>query len=292
MAIYSIENDYLLVKVKSDGGELTSVIDKKTKMEYIWCGDSKYWGRQAPILFPVVGSMKNKEYTYNGVTYAMRQHGFARDMEFSCEQEDNAIWCTLESTQDTKVRYPFDFRLRLGYVLEGRTVKVIWNVINTGSISLPFSIGGHPAFNCPVDDRKQSEYYIRTNAKKEIFYGEVNESGLLKSGVLNKLEVSEDGSFLIDEHMFDKDALVIEGKQLNRIELLTPDKKAYVTVEFDMPLCGIWSPTKKNAPFVCIEPWCGRCDSDTFDGDIYSRQYGTILESRAEFNKEYTITFD
>lgn len=291
MAIYCIQNDQLSVKVKSFGGELTSIIDNETGIEYLWCGDSKYWGRQAPILFPFVGSMKNKEFLLNGNHYSMGQHGFARDMEFECVQEESSIWCTLRSDEETKKKYPFDFKLTLGYILEERSIKVVWLVDNTGNQDLPFSIGGHPAFNCPIKGGKQTDYYIRTNVTNEIRFGEITNEGLLKGDVVNILEVEPDGSFPISEHLFDKDALVIENNQINTLELLTPDKVPYVTMKFDMPLCGIWSPTGKQAPFVCLEPWCGRCDANDFEGDIYSRDYGTILDMNESFRQEYIITF-
>lgn len=294
MSVYSLKNEELSIEVKSAGAELTSIKDVATQTEYLWCGDSKYWGRQSPVLFPFVGSLKNKEYKCDGQTFTMGQHGFARDKEFELlEQTENEIWFVLTSNEETKILYPFDFELKIGYKLEARKVIVMWKVINKDDKLLPFSIGGHPAFMCPINENdKQSDYYIITDAKDKLICGEINmDTGLLIRGKENILELDKDGAFRITDTMFDNDALIVESDQVHTLSLATSDKKPYVTMKFDMPLCGIWSPAKKNAPFVCLEPWCGRCDANDFEGQLEEREYGTILEPGEEFDKCYELEF-
>ena len=139
---YILENDTLRVEIESFGAEIKSVKRKADGREYMWCGDPEYWGRTSPVLFPFVGAPKNKEYRYEGRTYSMGQHGFARDMEFALEaQEGKSIWFVLASTEETYVKYPFRFRLHIGYMLDENEVSVHWKVDNTDEKPMYFSIG-------------------------------------------------------------------------------------------------------------------------------------------------------
>lgn len=294
MAVYTLKNEELMVEVKTEGAELISIKDKKKQTEYLWCGDSKYWGRRSPILFPIVGSIKNKEYTWRGKVYTMGQHGFARDCEFiMTQQQEQEIWFSLSANDETKKIYPFEFTLNIGYRLDGRKVTVMWKVENKDETLLPFSIGGHPAFMCPVDGNgKQTDYYIITDAREKLIYGGIDmESGLLVRDIKNTLELDYEGAFNITDTLFDNDALVVENNQIHKLCLATADKKPYVTMKFDMPLCGIWSPAKKNAPFVCLEPWCGRCDASDFDGELDEREYGITLKQGEVFEQSYELEF-
>ena len=153
-----LENEALKVTINSFGAELASIRGKATDTEYLWNADAKFWKRTAPVLFPFVGSLKNKEYHYEGKTYSMGQHGFARDMEFAVDvQTATEAWFSLQSNEETKAKFPLEFILKIGYELEGKELKVIWQVENPDTKTLYFSIGGHPAFMCPVDEKgKQS----------------------------------------------------------------------------------------------------------------------------------------
>lgn len=288
-----LENDSLEVTINSFGAELSSITGKETGTQYLWDADEKFWKRSAPVLFPFVGSLKDKKYTVDGKEYPMGQHGFARDMEFSVvsETKDEA-WFELRSNADTLAKFPFEFALKIGYKLDGNDIKVTWHVENPGDKELLFSIGGHPAFMCPVtEDGKQSDYYLKFDADKALTYGLLSSDGLLdRDDYL--LGVDINGYCPIDEHMFDKDALIIEHFQASKISLCTPDKKPYLTVSFDAPLFGLWSPAGKGAPFVCIEPWYGRCDRADFSGELKDREYGNVLAAGATFEKSYTITID
>lgn len=286
-----IETKDIVVEVSSFGAEITSIVNKNTKKEYLWNADEKYWKRHSPILFPFVGSLKNKEYIYKGKKFAMGQHGFARDMEFTLlSKEDDSIWFALETNEESYKLYPFWFKLSVGYELEGSTIKVLWKVENLDNKEMYFSIGAHPAFYCPFHEgEKQSQCYIKTNCKESITYYKINDAGLKNSNQKYILEVDKDGIFKITEHMFDDDALIIEDNQIHELSLLDSGKKEYVKMKFDMPLCGIWSPAKKNAPFVCLEPWSGRCDDAAFNGELKDREYGHTLKSGEIFEGSYEI---
>ncbi len=293
MSVYSLQNNSIKIEIEDNGAELTSIIHKATNTEYLWNADPAYWRRHAPILFPVVGSLKNKAYSYQGQTYSLPQHGFARDMQFELlSQTTDELWFFLESTETTKTVYPFDFRLELGYRLDGNQVTAIWKVINTGTAEMFFSIGGHPAFLCPLKaDERQSDYYIQFDSDKPIHYLLVDQNGLAVKKPFSEQHIltTEDGFLPIYTHLFDRDALIIEENQFHRISLADSDKKPYLTVSFDAPLFGLWSPAKKNAPFVCIEPWYGRCDASDFEGSLEDREYGNHLNPGEVFEASYTI---
>jgi galactose mutarotase-like enzyme len=293
MSAYTLQNNILRITVKEAGAELTSIRDIRTNTEYLWNAEEAYWKRHAPILFPIVGSLKNKSYTYQGETYSLPQHGFARDKRFSLiNHTDDELWFGLESDEDTKKVYPFDFRLELGYRLEGNQITCLWRVINTGRNMLFFSIGGHPAFLCPLrKEEKQSDYYLFFDTEEPIHYQIVDGNGLLtkKPFVDQYILNTEKGYLPIDPHLFDRDALVIEEHQYHRVSLADHNKKLYLTVSFDAPLFGLWSPAGKNAPFVCIEPWYGRCDASEFSGNLKDREYSNSLNPREVFEASYSI---
>ncbi len=287
-----LENEKLKVTIQHFGAELCSLIKKDTGVEYIWNGDERYWKRNAPVLFPIVGSLKNKEFLYNGQAYPMGQHGFARDTEFSLVSNTGTeAWFSLSSDESTVLKYPFAFTLEIGYVLTGTTLKVIWKVINEDEKKMYFSIGGHPAFMCPLNgEGKQTDYFISFDTKKDLTYSKLSENGLVykKDNVL----ATENGMLSVSEHLFDEDALVIEGGQAHQVSLCRPEGNPYLTVTFDAPLFGLWSPAKKNAPFICIEPWYGRCDSEDFTGTLEEREYGQELEIGEDFEVSFEITVE
>lgn len=293
MAVHILKNDSLTLQIEESGAELTAITDMKTKKEYLWNADPKYWKRHSPVLFPIVGSLKNQSYTYNGQVFPMSQHGFARDLNFEIsEKKEDTIWFTLTSSDETKKIYPFDFSLKIGYKLSGRSIQVLWKVKNTANSTMYFSIGAHPAFLCPLDEKEQQEdYFIGFDKKEPIHYLLINSEGLAEKKPLKEQNTLplEDGLLPITSHLFDKDALIIEDNQYHAVSLVTPGKKPYVTVTFDAPLFGLWSPAGKRAPFICIEPWYGRCDSSDFHGELSEREWGNVLEAGKEFNASYTI---
>lgn len=284
-----LENEELRIEINRFGAELTRIYGKKNDTEYLWNADPKYWKRSSPVLFPFVGSLKNKEYRFEGKTYPMGQHGFARDMEFVIDsQSESEAWFSLTSKEETLEKYPFEFVLRVGYQLQGKELKVLWQVENPAQKEMYFSIGGHPAFMCPLkQEGKQSDYYLKFDSAKPLSYGLVNEQGLMME--TEEILQTENGIVRITDNMFDRDALVIERRQATTVSLCTPDQKEYLTVRFDAPLFGVWSPAGKGAPFICIEPWYGRCDRASFNGSLEEREYGNTLKAKETFETEYTI---
>lgn len=289
MALFQIGNEQITIQVDSMGAELKSLKKTAIGAEYMWGADPRFWKRTSPVLFPLVGALNNGEYRHEGKTYSMGQHGFARDMEFVLKSQTNKeIWFSLKSNNDTLAKYPYEFLLEIGYELQESTVVVKWKVTNPDNKDMHFSIGGHPAFRCPMaEDAKQSDYRLCFDSKEKIT------ASMLENGLMSDRKIDyelEDGRLWIGEHLFDQDALVIEDSQAHEVALMKPDGSRYLTVRFDAPLFGIWSPPYKKAPFVCIEPWYGRCDDIDYAGNWEERKWGQQLAAGETFEAAYRIT--
>lgn len=290
---YYLENDVLRAEIDSFGAELKSVKRKADGREYMWYADKTYWARTSPVLFPFVGSLKNKEFIHEGKHYPMGQHGFARDMEHELLSQDGTeIWFSLSSNEDTLAKYPFPFVLKIGYALSGNELKVMWRVENPSDTAMYFSIGAHPAFLCPVHGEADKTGY-------RLYFGGVNEIHHHGNTLDTGLSLKEDLVLPLENHravmtadFFDRCTYMIEGKQTCEVGIEDPDGNRFVTMTFDTPLFAIWSPEKKNAPFLCIEPWYGRCDSLEFEGTLAEREYTNVLEAGQTFDAAYTIRYE
>jgi len=289
---YFLENDLLKVEIDSFGAEVKSVIRKDNNREYMWYGNKKFWGRTSPVLFPFVGSMRDKKFTWKGKDYPMGQHGFARDMEHTLvSQTDDEIRFCLKSNEETMKKFPFPFVLSIGYRLSGDKVDVMWEVENPAAADLYFSIGAHPAFLCPVHGEKdKTGYRLLFDGVTEIHHhGNTPDTGLaVEEDLILPLT---DGYAEITDGFFDRCTYMIEGGQTKKVGLADPQGNLIVEVLFDTPLFAIWSPEGKNAPFLCIEPWFGRSDKTDFAGDVSEREYTQTLKAGKKFEAEYSIIF-
>lgn len=289
---YFLENEKLKVEIDSFGAELKSVLNKENYREYMWYGNGKYWGRTSPVLFPFVGSLKNKEYIYEGTHYPMGQHGFARDFEHELiSKTDECILFSFKSSEKTMERFPFEFELQCGYELTGNELKVIWKVINPSNDTLFFSIGAHPAFLCPVHgEQSKTGYKLYFDGVDELHHhGNIVSTGM--AVMEDEVIKLTDHRATITEDFFDECTYMVEGNQTSMVSLEDPKGNRIVDVKFDTPLFAIWSPEGKNAPFVCIEPWYGRCDRDDFSGELSERDYTNTLKNGEEFEKSYSMKF-
>ena len=290
---YVLENEKLRVEIDSYGAELKSVKDKLTNQEYMWQGDPKYWGRTSPVLFPFVGRLKNDSFLHEGKTYTMKQHGFARDMEHQIlSKTETEIYFKLVTSEETLKNFPFSFALSIGYELTGNELKVLWKVSNYSmNKHMHFGIGAHPAFNCPIHGEDSKAGY-------KLYFGGVDEIRHHGNDPVTGLSVEEDLVLPLENHratitpeFFDRCTYIIEGRQTNEVGIEDPDGNRFVTVLFDMPLFALWSPEGKNAPFLCIEPWCGRSDSVDFEGTLKARAFDNCLEAGNSFSTSYIIRF-
>lgn len=286
----TLSNDSLTIQVSPQGAELSSIVANATQKEYLWQADPAFWKRHSPVLFPIVGSLWNNEYHHNGITYHLSQHGFARDKEFELIKEtDTELRFKLQESEDTLKLYPFPFYLEIGYRLAGNQIEIIWVVKNTGNEELHFQIGAHPAFYYPdYDENSQKRGFFAFDRTTGLTYKLIQEKGCI-GDTEYPLPLDEEGLLPLDTHTFDKDALVIEDSQVRRVDLLNPDGSSYLTVYFTAPVVGLWSPPAKNAPFVCIEPWYGRCDRVNYSGEYKDRDWMQYLQPGETFNASYLV---
>lgn len=284
---YFLENSKLKIRVNSMGAELTEIINKDNNLSYLWDANPLHWKRSSPVLFPNVGKYYNGKFRYEGKEYSQGQHGFARDMEFELlEQKDNYIALVLNSNEKTKVNYPFEFSLILYYELKENEIVVGWKVINKDNKEIYFSIGGHPAFNVPLKDENRSDCYLYFKDVNNVESTMINSSGYSIGKVVNY--PLEEGYLKINDDLFDDDALVIEQQPIKEVSITDKNKNPFITIKMDCPLFGIWSPSR-TTPFVCIEPWYGRCDSEGFDKTLAERKYQNKLNVNEEFDVNYSI---
>ena len=287
--IGSIENDFLKISVKNSGAELIGIKNKKNNYEYLWQGDPKFWARRAPILFPIVGKLKDNTYKAEGKSFQLLQHGFARDMHFELiEKENSFLIYSLKHSAETLKNYPYKFELFIKYDLSKNTLKVTYEVRNMDSKKMLFSIGGHPAFNCPiVHNEKFNDCFLEFETKENA------ERYVLKDGLLTTATepVLKDEKILpLNHELFAKDALVFKGLKSEYVALKSRRSKAKLTFNFKgFPYLGIWS---KPGPFVCIEPWYGHADYENAGGELKDKEGILSLEKGKIFSCDYKIEID
>lgn len=282
----SIENDELRVELKREGAEMTALYDKKTGRQCLWTADPAVWDRHAPVLFPVVGMCKNKQYRYQGKTYPMGQHGFARDRVFSISEQGNTkVVFELRDDEETYQVYPFHFILRVGYQLKGKTLAVTYQVTNTDKgQTMYFSIGGHPGF---LYDGALEDQEFRFNSDENLDRLVLNGSAF--SRTVKKDYVRGGQPIAITKDIFNHDALVFHNFKFTKIDLV--NRKTGSGVEMDLtgfPYVGLWS--KPGAPYACIEPWYGLADYEDFEGEISQKDGIMALEPEQTFRSQFTIT--
>ncbi len=283
-----IENEIIKASFKSVGAELQSLEKKEGNLEYIWQADPNYWSKSSPILFPIVGALKDNIFKYKNKEYRLPRHGFAREKEFIVENHSKSqITFLLTEDSETLKVFPFEFQLRICYELLENSLKVIYNVRNKGLDTLFFSIGGHPAFICPLDKSLTYEdYYLEFNQKEDLVRWPITKEGLIK----NYSEPLEDktNTLSLNKALFFGDALVFKGLQSEKITLKTKKNSSKLEFYFKkFPFLGIWA--AKNADFVCLEPWCGIADSENSNHNIEEKEGIIKLSPNEVFNKDYEI---
>lgn len=290
--IQTLKNDFLTVEADSYGAELRSIRGNRSGHEYLWQGDKAFWGRRSPVLFPLVGSVWEGRFRMDGKEYPMSQHGFARDREFQPLEgapEDEA-WFTLRADDDSLKVYPRRFRLDIGYRLDGERITVMWRITNEDSRDMAFHIGAHPAFNYPSFSSADSVhgYFLfgRNGLKSQL----IEEKGCV-GDTLADVGLDTESMLPLTGDTFTHDALILADSQVRRVSLLDKERNPYLSLIFSAPLVGLWSP-RPEAPFVCIEPWWGRCDRVGFDGDFQEREYTNVITPGQTFEASYMIIID
>lgn len=283
-----LENDIMRVVVNNHGAELQSFYNKALGLEYLWQGDPAFWARRSPVLFPNVGRLKNDTYTFEGQSYHLTQHGFARDSVFELiERSDTTLVFKLTSHAQTKMVYPFDFELICTYVLIDSTLRVAYDVVNTGDQDMYYSIGAHPAFNTTLNGDKFEDFTVA-------LYG----LGEFKRYMLDVPFVNDQVvETVINPHLdlerewFAMDAVIYEtDRQQVSVDVYNTHNHGVRVTFNDAPFVGIWSPYPKEAPFVCVEPWQGISDTTTHNGDWVTKKGINVLSPNQTGLFQYDIT--
>lgn len=288
--MHTLKNDILTVQVKEHGAELSSI--RKGSNEYLWQADPAFWGRHSPVLFPIVGSVWEKRYRVAGVEYELGQHGFARDMDFTLvEGNETEVRFRLESNAETLAKYPYPFILEIAYRLQGNKLEVIWEVYNPSKEDMYFQIGAHPAFYYPDYDPQTAERgFLSFDRSEGLECIRIKEKGCVDAVTRYPLEIPRDGKLPLTRETFDEiDTIMLEDSQVSRVTLHRNDASPWLSLCFDAPVVGIWSPPTKNAPFICLEPWYGRCDRVGYEGDYRDKDWIQSLAPGERFSSVYTI---
>ncbi len=277
----TISNLNLTAQINHFGAELFSLQNRDNK-EYIWEGNPAFWGKHSPVLFPIVGTLKNNSYRFEGKEYQLSRHGFARDMEFVLsDKSENSATFSLTSSEESLEVYPYDFELQIIYTLEKNKLIIGYNIINNNNCIMPFSIGAHPAFALP---KPFEEYTLAFEYPENLTSYEL-ENDLLsdKSTTIEMIE----NQIPLTYSLFEKDALIFKQLQSKNITILE-NKNPLLRVQFDdFPNLGIW--TKNKAPFLCIEPWLGYSDTVHSSGNILEKEGIQLLEAKKSLQCDFSI---
>jgi len=283
----TLENELLKASFVQKGAELQSLKSKTSDIEYIWDADPKDWAKHSPVLFPIVGALKNNEYAYQGERYELSRHGFARDMEFELESKSaSEVVFTLRSSPQTKKVYPFEFSLSLIYTLKSHGLSCTYKVYNPSQSDLLFSVGGHPAFATPVHETiGYEDYYLRFNQDEELVVSKIDDN-LISDEVQT---ISLKGKVLPLRHeLFYEDALVLKSLQSKKISLQNKVNTHGIHFSFEgFPFFGIWA--AKDANFVCLEPWCGIADGVNHSGQLSDKEGIIILSAEESWQRTWQV---
>lgn len=285
---YVLKNEYLTVKFQSVGGALSSIKDSDG-VEYLWQGDKAYWSGQAPVLFPICGSIRgDKAILKNGKEIQMPRHGIVRKKEFICEeQKEDSITFSIESNEEMYVQFPFDFKLRIRYTLAQNTIRTKYIIENRGEEIMPFFIGGHPGFCCPLFENEKYEDYTVIFEQKEncSVPTPVTETGLID--VEHRTPFFQNENYLNLKHeLFAKDAIIFDELKSRSVQLISKNHDKSVKIEFgQFPYLILWS-SANNGPFIAIEPWTG-LSTCSDESDIFEEKRNIQY---AKNKKEYVFS--
>ena len=288
--MFTIQNETISVVIRPKGAELDSIYHKAFQLEYLWSGDPAFWAKKSPVLFPIVGTLKNDRYDFEGKAYHMGRHGFARDAVFEVsEQSGDAITLFMKSSDHTLGLFPFPFVFSIRYALEQHRLHVAYTVKNTGTGTMYFSVGGHPAFKVPLEaNAGYEDYHLEFGAMENAGRWPISGEGLIEDAPEPLLDNTN--ILPLTKELFSSDALVFKSLASNTLRLKS--SKAAHGLEMDFtgfPYLGIWA--AKDADFVCIEPWCGIADGVNASGQLTEKEGIHKLEEGMVFTRTYTLTF-
>ena len=274
-----IKNKNFEITIKKHGAELTSVLGYNH--EYLWTGDPKFWNRHAPVLFPIVGAVKDGEYTVDGKEYKLSQHGFARDLDFKLIDESfDSVTYAITYSDDTLKVYPFKFSLEIEYVLTDNELQITYNVKNLDDKTIYYSVGAHPGFNI----ENINDYTLSIDGEYNIYD--------LDAGYIGEKTLNQKGDVICSKEFFEPGAFIYEPKG-EKVLTLNYKDNPYISMEYkDFELMGVWTPEGKEAPFLCLEPWNGIADFNSRDNkEFIKKDFIQSLDQGQSKASTYTIKF-
>lgn len=286
--MHHLENKNIKIAVDAKGAELKSVFNKVNQQELLWQGNPEFWGKSSPVLFPIVGTLKEGIYIYEGKEYQLPRHGFARDYNFKVEQAtDSQLIFFLESTEEITKIYPFLFKLQIIYTLNDNSLEVAYKVENLSDVeNMYFSLGAHPAFKVGDAAQDFNNYSLLFNKEKDL------KANLLNSGLStqNQNTITLNNQKLhLDYKLFENDALVLLDMKSDKITLLDVNDEPVLNFTFrNFPYFGIW--TVKDSGFICLEPWAGFSDFESHDQHIKTKAGINTLQPKEIWSASWGIS--
>ena len=286
--MYNIENNRIKVSVSEKGAELQSFFDQETGIEYMWDANPAFWAKHSPVLFPIVGTLKDNTYYFQGKNYKLGRHGFARDMVFELKRQtaDN-LHFLLKSNPDTLKIFPFDFEFSIIYTIIDNKLSVTYHIKNTGKEEMYFSVGGHPAFKVPIfEGEVYSDYVLEFNEIENASRWPITSEGLI--GASPSPFMINTNTISLSKDLFKEDAIVLKHLNSTSVKLISKKKGSGLNFDFEgFPFLGIWA--APNAEFVCIEPWCSIADSADTIQELTAKEGIIELASGKEFERTWRI---
>ncbi|AEI51755.1 aldose 1-epimerase family protein [Runella slithyformis] len=285
----TLQNADIQATIHPKGAELVSLILLASELEFMWQGDPAFWSKHSPVLFPIVGGLKDNTYYCNDKAYHLPRHGFAREKTFAVEQQQSdSVTFLLTHDESTLSVYPFEFAFRVRYALLNNQLQVSYMVENPGSDTLWFSVGAHPAFKVPLLEGTQyNDYVLSFNQSEDWARWPLTPEGMVEK--MPVVLVKQATDLPLSKELFYEDALVFKNYRSDSVVLHTPKSPHSLRFDFPgFPYLGIWA--AKNADFVCIEPWCGIADSVDHTQDITQKEGIISLATKEHFERTWTVT--
>lgn len=288
--MFQLANDLLKISVKPKGAELCEITSIKNKNEFMWHADPNIWESHAPNLFPIIGCLKHDEYTFNGKTYKMPKHGFVRhnrDIQLISQTENSLIF-SLKYNEELLKLFPFKFEFIITYTLKDNTLEVNHRVKNLDNQTIYFSVGGHPAFKCPLyDNENYTDYNLVFETEETSKTHLLNlDNGLVTNQTKPAFDTKN--SIQLRPSVFNDDALIFKDLKSRKVSLVSKTYGEILNVSFkDFKYLGIWA--KPNAPYVCIEPWLGIADHENTTQELTKKEGIIKLPQNETFNASYSI---
>ncbi|ROR28563.1 galactose mutarotase-like enzyme [Mobilisporobacter senegalensis] len=291
--IVSIKSKSATAAIDTLGAELKSFIDNSTGKDYIWCGDPKHWKGVSPLLFPMVGNLRNGKTMINGKEFQIPKHGIVRDKDFQIlEQSDDSVVFSYSYTEDTLKVYPFRFNIRLGYRITGTTLTLSYDVYNLDDKDMYYHIGAHPGFHCPLFEGEKFSDYILQFEQKETCMSPVYDLEKLQFSNENRVcHLNHSDILNLSYDMFQQDAIVFDDIKSRKVSLINSVTKKGVSVDFhSFEAVAFWTPMNDTAPLLCIEPWNGAAVYSDEDNEfIHKRNIQTVKSGQKE---SYQLVID